>query len=376
MDRREFLKKSMAGTAVMTAPGLLLPACGRNLRRELMVNRPVVSGNETGGLDPDGYQILYYASLAPSGHNSQPWVVKIKTAREWIVGSDKNRWLPAVDGDNREALLSIGAFVENLVQAAHAFGYEAQTRVVAAGRFDEEVIKIRLKKANFKADTLKRIISRRTVKSNLLNTELSEKDVKDFSILTDDQLYYFPRSSEHCDLMANEAVENFILQFNNESAVKEMAIWSRFKDADQKKFRDGLTPDGMEITGIAGFYVRHFMDHTDVLSLTWKEKGIEKIRQQASQGGGWLVITSDGNSVVDLIQSGRRFQRMALAARQKNIALHPMTQALEEKQGQKNIKENHHPSVIPQFMLRVGYVDRYPDPVSLRRPVEWFVKPG
>jgi len=47
---------------------------------------------------------------------------------------------------------------------------------------------------------------------------------------------------------------------------------------------------------------------------------------------------------------------------------------LEEKNGQKNIKENHEPGVIPQFMLRVGYLNKYPDPVSLRRPVEWFVR--
>ena len=26
-----------------------------------------------------------------------------------------------------------------------------------------------------------------------------------------------------------------------------------------------------------------------------------------------------------------------------------------------------------QFILRSGYLDAYPDPVSLRMPVEWFV---
>jgi hypothetical protein len=171
-------------------------------------------------------------------------------------------------------------------------------------------------------------------------------------------------------------VDNFEIQFNNEAAMKEAVAWTRLSDGDAKKYRDGLTPEGMEILGIAGFYVRHFMDVQDVLSPTWKEKGIEKIRQQASQGAGWLVITSDGNSIEDLIESGRRFQRMALAARERNIALHPMTQALEEKHGQKNIRENHAPTTIPQFMLRVGYLDKYPDPVSLRRPVEWFVRQG
>ena len=156
--------------------------------------------------------------------------------------------------------------------------------------------------------------------------------------------------------------------------MEELAFWIRLKDNEAKKFRDGLTVDGMEIAGLAGWYVRHFMDNKDVMTKTFSDKGIEKTKEQVKEGAGWLVITSDGNTVKDLIETGRRFQRMALTAREKMIAIHPMTQALEEKQGQKNIKENHEASMIPQFMLRVGYLDKYPDPVSLRRPVEWFVR--
>jgi hypothetical protein len=50
-----------------------------------------------------------------------------------------------------------------------------------------------------------------------------------------------------------------------------------------------------------------------------------------------------------------------------------MTQYLEEKEGRQQIADNHDASVIPQFVLRVGYLSKYPDPVSLRRPVKWFV---
>jgi nitroreductase len=68
-------------------------------------------------------QILRYASLAPSSHNTQPWRVKIISDSEFIIQSDSTRWLPKVDPDNRELLLSIGAFWENLDQAALAFGF-------------------------------------------------------------------------------------------------------------------------------------------------------------------------------------------------------------------------------------------------------------
>jgi len=372
MNRRNFLKKSMAATTLIMGSGLILSSCKRKLRSDLM-GIDKLSG-ATGELDWNFYKILYYASLAPSGHNSQPWFVKIISAKEWIVGSDPNRWLPEVDGSNREVMLSIGAFIENLVQAASSFGYHVETTVIAKNTFDPDIVKLNISKSKSLDISLQKIVARRTVKNNMLSKELKTSDVDDFSKSVDGHLFYFPTGTDHARLMDKEAVDNYIIQSDHKKAMEELASWVRFKDADAKKYRDGLTTDGMEITGLAGWYVRHFMDKKDVMTKAFSDKGIEKIKNQVNEGAGWLVITSKENTVKDLIEAGRRFQRMALTAREKMIAIHPMTQALEEKHGQKNIKRNHHPEMIPQFMLRVGYLNKYPDPVTLRRPVEWFLR--
>ena len=79
-------------------------------------------------------------------------------------------------------------------------------------------------------------------------------------------------------------------------------------------------------------------------------------------------------SVADMIEAGRGFERMALRARERGVAVHPMTQILEEEIGRRGIASNHDAGMIPQFVLRVGYVDPYPDPVSPRRPVNWFLR--
>ena len=104
-----------------------------------------------------------------------------------------------------------------------------------------------------------------------------------------------------------------------------------------------------------------------------REQGIRLAEKLAQQGGGWLIITGKGNRVEDWIDTGRKFERLALMARERHIGIHPMTQCLEEKSGQKQITDNHEAGVIPQFVLRVGYLAEYPDPVSLRRPVSCFV---
>ncbi|MEA3438306.1 MAG: hypothetical protein U9R43_17715, partial [Thermodesulfobacteriota bacterium] len=122
------------------------------------------------------------------------------------------------------------------------------------------------------------------------------------------------------------------------------------------------------------WYVRNFMKKQDVLKERFKKTSVDLITKLAGQGAGWFIITSEGEGVSDLIETGRRFERMVLMAREHKIGVHPMTQCIEEKTGQDEIALNHFPNVIPQFVLRVGYLDSYPDPVTLRRPVRLFLR--
>jgi hypothetical protein len=62
-----------------------------------------------------------------------------------------------------------------------------------------------------------------------------------------------------------------------------------------------------------------------------------------------------------------------LAACELEIAIYPMTQVLEEEGAPSHNEVLGSDSLIPQFVLRVGYLDRYPTTVGLRRPVAWFV---
>jgi hypothetical protein len=107
---------------------------------------------------------------------------------------------------------------------------------------------------------------------------------------------------------------------------------------------------------------------------SFRKQSVDQIAKLARQGGGWLVITGEGQTVFDLIDSGRRFERMVLTARERKLAIQPMTQVLEEPTGIKQIANEHEQRVIPHFVLRIGYLNTYPDPVSLRRPVNWFVR--
>ncbi|MCF8076907.1 MAG: hypothetical protein K9L23_19780 [Desulfotignum sp.] len=371
MNRREFIKQGAAAASLLLGGSMLATGCARDLRDQLVQLPEPTAGSRA--LDPEGYQILFYASLAPSGHNSQPWTVKVEGPDQWVVGVDSDRCLPRVDPDNREVMLSLGAFAENLVQAAATLGKKAQIQVMGTSPHDRDMFRVTLSSQSVQKSDVKALVSRRTVKNGLASREIKPADVNTFGSAVGEGFYYFPAPSSHARFMAEAAVENFRRQCDNDAAMAELAAWTRLSDKHARSHRDGLTTDGMEITGLSGWMVRHLMDVSDVTKETWRKKAIEKTAAQAFEGGGWMVITSPDDSVPSLIDAGRRFQRMALLARSRGIGIHPMTQTLEEAHGKQQIRENHDAGMIPQFMLRVGYVHPYPEPVSLRRPVDWFL---
>jgi hypothetical protein len=371
MRRREFLGTILAG-GLAIGTGSLISACKGITRSDL---QPPGGSLETiPGLDETDVAILYHASLAPNGHNSQPWFVKVMEPKNWIIGIDPRGRLPAVDPTNREALLSIGAFIENLSIAAGAFGFQAHTEVIANSPVEKEIVRVSMIKAKQTKYPLKRIITRRTVRGGYLPTEIRSKDVNALSEPLKDRLFYFPRGTEHAQCIQEGVIEYFRDQSYRAEAQKELSEWIRLKTADAKKHRSGLTTESMEIAGFAGWYVRTFFDKEDVMKETFIKRGIDKVTKQAAEGGGWFIITSKGEGVSELIDTGRRFERMALKAREHKLGMHPMTQFLEQKEGREVIAKNHEESMRPQFILRVGYLSNYPDPVSLRRPVSWFIR--
>ena len=370
--RREFLKTGVAAGTLLTGAGALFTSCSGITRADLP---PAPASNAAiAGLDNRRLSILNYASLAPSGHNSQPWRVTIIAADKWIIGADPARRLPVVDPDNREVMLSLGAFAENLSLAAGAFGFRADMQVISESSFDQAIMEVTLKESKPGDYPLERMTTRRTVKHGHLAKEIKKEDVTALSGHMKGRLFYFPRGTEHARCIEEGAIENFRIQANKDEAQRELVKWVRLRNADARQHRDGLTPASMEIHGLAGWFVRNFTKPKDFMKDNFRRQGVQLTEELAREGGGWFIITGNGNTVADLIDTGRNFERLALMARERSIAIHPMMQYLEEKHGRQQIAGNHAAGVIPQFVLRVGYLAKYPDPVSLRRPVSWFVK--
>lgn len=334
------------------------------------------------GLTEQEMDILYLASLAPSGHNTQPWTVRIVGPQHWIIGSDRERWLPAVDPHNREVLLSLGAFLENLIIAAEVHGYAVDLNVIAKSSSDKEIVDIRLKKGQVLDFPIEKIKTRRTVRNNFSDREIGADDLRYITLhrkqprLIEVMMphgFYFPNNSPQGKHLQEGTIEANRKQAFRDPAQEELANWIRWSNKDAEEHRNGLTPDSMEIGGIAGFYVRNFYNRKSVLSKSFRDTTVDTVTKQVRTCGGWLVVTSQDSRIETLIEYGRMFEEMLLKIRDRKIAIHPMTQMLEENPARDAIAKELGLAGEVQWILRIGYLSSYPDPVSLRMPLSRLI---
>lgn len=381
MNRRGFLKFSGEGIILLGGMSALYACSG--IKRD-DVSRFNGEQGTIEGLGKDETEILYLASLAPSSHNTQPWTVKILEPKRWLIGFDKKCRLPAVDPNNRELLLSIGAFLENLILAAGTYGYEAEIQVTAKSPLDTEIAEVRLKKGKTSPFPVEKIMKRRTIRSGYLDTAVKGEDLKyvtrhgmeSCTLLNQPSphSFYFPQGSPEAKYLQEGTIEANRTQAFRDPAQEELADWIRFSNKEAKRHRNGLTPESMEIRGFAGLFVRNFYNRESVLKKSFRDQTVDVVAKQVKTCGGWVVVTSADSNITTLLDYGRVFENVLLKAGDKMIAVHPMSQMLEEEPWKNRIAKDLGVTGEVQWILRIGYVKSYPDPVSLRVPVSRFIR--
>lgn len=252
-----------------------------------------------------------------------------------------------------------------------------QWTLLATSNQDERVMAVRLSKSrpqNFQ--NIEAMESRRTLRAGFSPEPLRRADLARLVAGGPDFIHYFPATSPESRFIDEQTIEANLLQTYRDPAQEELADWIRFSNAEARARRDGLTTSSMEITGLSGWAVRNFYDKTSVLKKSFRERASTQVREQVASSAGWIAITSPDVSVASLLETGRRIQRLFLKVRGGGIGFHPMSQILEEPSTKLSLAAAIDLGERVQFLLRIGCVKAYPPPVSLRRPVSWFLRKG
>jgi nitroreductase len=338
----------------------------------LSLNCVSYAGNENNSdLEKKINEIINYGALAPSTHNFQMWKVKIVSDDEIIVMLDRGHSLPQVDPTNRESMISLGAFIENMVEAAPSYDLEAEVHLLTGDPFADEIASIVFKPGipapDFK-DITPDIKNRHTIRRPYLKKELLMDNLKSIKTISAD-LTYFPLISSEGQYLKEIIIKAMQQQVANDQKQIEFAGVTRFSKKEALAKKDGITPAMMGLSGIAKWFVESFYNQNAVLSKSFREQTVATTKKQAENCAGFVVISSPGNSVESLINVGRLLERFLIKATGLKIAVQPMSAPLEENPWQAEISQKLGLKQKAHMLLRVGYVKNYDKPVSLRREV-------
>lgn len=261
-DRRTFIEQGTAAALMSASVGLTI-GCSRS---QPQADDPTTDDTLLVGiLGPELRNVLNLAACAPSGHNTQPWTVRVLDRMNWVLGVADARRLPAVDPAGRETLLSIGTFVENLCVAAQHYGFAVDTDVSSGDSKGPVSVALRLRQTSPSGHSLDPVKLRRTVRNGYLDRPLAQTDLASIREYGEG-LTYLPKASLGAVYLASETIAANRQQANRHDAEAELGDWIRWSKADAARHNNGLTPDSMEIGGLANWYVSHFYNRQTVLS--------------------------------------------------------------------------------------------------------------
>jgi hypothetical protein len=302
-DRRTF----NAGLALAGLSGL--PGCTGAEDEYLAVSRQLWRHGPLQGLSGRalGLELLRYASLAPSSHNTQCWRFELG-AEAITVLPDFDRRCPVVDPDDHHLYVSLGCAAENLIQAAAALGLRAEPEFDAA----RKALRIGLQAAPARPTELFQAIPQR-------QSTRAEYDGQALSPTELARLEAAARSEQVrllllTDKPALETVLDFVvqgntLQMNDPAFMAELRQWIRFNAREALRQGDGLLSlcsGNPELPSWLG--PRLF----DLVVRAGSEN--DKYRRQLRSSAGVAVFVAAREDVEHWMAVGRAYERFALQA--------------------------------------------------------------
>ena len=311
-------------------------------------------------------ELVRYAILAPSSHNTQCWKFGLGDQSVSIL-PDYQRRCPIVDPDDHHLFVSLGCAAENLVQAAAAMGFRGDT---VFNQAKNESLDISLERTTAVRTPLFEAIPRR-------QSTRGEYDAKP---LSNDELRLLESAGTGkgvrvhllTDKQTMENVLDFVVQGNtaqmrDPAFVRELKDWVRFNGAQAARQGDGLFA-GSSGNPAAPSWLGNLMFDLFFTEETENDKYARHVRSSA----GIAVFVSEFEDKNHWIEVGRAFQRFALQATAMDVRTAHLNQPVEVA------------SLRPQFAKSIGITSGRPDliirfgrgpemPRSLRRSIDTVI---
>lgn len=306
---------------------------------------------------PDLHALVQAASLAPSSHNTQPWLFRIEGSTVDLL-ADRTRALPVNDPHDRELTISCGCALFNLRVAAAAAGLDADIALLPDAADADLLARVRLTRAAH-ADAIAELspamAERRTYRERFAATAVEPPALRRqadaatsegatlSSLDTDDQRV----------AAAALVAEGDALQWADPRWRLELAAWMH-----PRRRGDGLTLPALAIP-VAQVVVRTFDMGNGVGA---------KDRQLADESPVLAVLSTEGDSPRDWLATGQALQRLLLVSVRLGLQASYLNQPVQVASLRPRLQQlTGHPGHA-QLLLRIGAPSKTL-PAAPRRPL-------
>jgi hypothetical protein len=318
-----------------------------------------------GGLrdrEPLLFELVRYATLAPSSHNTQCWKFRLEE-RAISILPDLSRRCPAVDPDDHHLFVSLGCAAENLVQAALARGLKGEAHFDATA---DGALRVALESTRAVVSPLfEAIPSRQCTRAEFDGRPLSKEELTLLEVAgTGNGIHMLLLTDrEAMDKVLEHVVQANTAQMNDPAFVEELKEWIRFGDDEAV-----TTGDGLFARSTGNPSVPRWLGSLLFKLLFNTKNENDKYAAHIRSSAGIAIFASEASDKAHWIEAGRSYERFALQAAALGIRNAFLNQPVEVATRR------------PQFASALGMGSHRPDlvvrfgrgpemPRSLRRPL-------
>ncbi len=306
-----------------------------------------------GGYEEPRMRALSYAILAPNPHNRQPWEADLREPGKIAIWRDRSRDLPETDPYDRQLTIGMGCFLELLAVAAGETGHAVSFDLFPQGE-EGPVAVATFAEGGARDPLFAHVMDRRSCKepfeARAVSADAAAALAPLAEVITD---------AERVAALRKLTWDAWMVEAMTPRTFKESVDLMRMGKAEIN-----ANPDGIDLGGpfFESLQLVGMMSREGQMDQTSQEFaiGVDIYREMLAATQAYAVVTTPGNSRADQIAAGRRWLRLNLSATGLGLALHPVSQALQEFPEMKPHYEAAHallakPGETVQMLGRLGY---------------------
>lgn len=318
--------------------------------------RPPAAAGDAAG---QAAELVRLATLAPNGHNTQPWRFRIGEGRIEVV-ADEARRTPVVDPDDHHLQVSLGAAAETLAIAGAALGRPGEIAPLPDG------LGFLHGAGPARPDPLAEAIPRRqSTRGDFDPRPLATEDLAALAAAAALPGVRLVMVTERpaLDRLRDLVVAGNDLQMRDPAFIAELKAWIRFNPREAMATGDGLFAGASGNPSLPGAVGRLLFER-----LVTVEGENDRYARQLAATAGAAIFLGETADPAGWRQVGRACQRFALAATARDIRLAFVNQPVEVAALRPELAAlAGEPGLRPDLLIRFGRGPTLPS--SPRRPV-------